>query len=166
MRFAIFNAGSRIVDRSCDNVIVQGTWLTVVATYRASTKEYWLTVNNVSACAGTASDAVTDRTVSGTYMGKSWFGYRCVTSTQGGAVPGTPCYFPFEYKGQMFSECSTQDYSNAWCSTTPVYSGKWGECLCQTDQSYFNGDIAGVFVVDEYLSTDATSAIGDAMARA
>jgi hypothetical protein len=28
-----------------------------------------------------------------------------------------------------------------------------------------NGDIAGVFVVDEYLSTDATSAIADAMVR-
>jgi hypothetical protein len=41
----------------------------------------------------------------------------------------------------MFSEYSTQNYFNAWCSTTPVYSGKWGECLCQTDQSYFNGDI-------------------------
>ena len=30
---------------------------------------------------------------------------------------------------------------------------------------YFNGDMAGVFVVDEYLSADATSAIADAMAR-
>ena len=30
---------------------------------------------------------------------------------------------------------------------------------------YFNGDMAGVFVVDEYLSTDATSAIADSMAR-
>jgi hypothetical protein len=31
--------------------------------------------------------------------------------------------------------------------------------------AYFNGDMAGVFVVDEYLSADATSAIVDAMAR-
>jgi hypothetical protein len=30
---------------------------------------------------------------------------------------------------------------------------------------YFNGDIAGVFVVDEYLSTDATSVIADLMVR-
>jgi hypothetical protein len=50
---------------------------------------------------------VTDRTLSGTYMGKSWW--------------------------------SVDDY--------------------------FNGDMAGVFVVDEYLSTDATSAIADSMTR-
>jgi hypothetical protein len=31
--------------------------------------------------------------------------------------------------------------------------------------AYFNGDMAGVFVVDEYLTTDSTSAIADAMAR-
>jgi hypothetical protein len=31
--------------------------------------------------------------------------------------------------------------------------------------AYLNGDIAGVFVVDEHLSTDATSAIADAMVR-
>jgi hypothetical protein len=33
------------------------------------------------------------------------------------------------------------------------------------NQPFLNGDIAGVFVVDEYLSTDATSAIADAMVR-
>jgi hypothetical protein len=32
-------------------------------------------------------------------------------------------------------------------------------------EAYFNGDMAGVFVVDEYLSTDATSAIAESMAR-
>ena len=31
--------------------------------------------------------------------------------------------------------------------------------------AYFNGDMAGVFVVDEYISTDATSAIADSMVR-
>jgi len=31
--------------------------------------------------------------------------------------------------------------------------------------AYFHGEIAGVFVVDEYLSTDATSAIADALVR-
>jgi hypothetical protein len=31
--------------------------------------------------------------------------------------------------------------------------------------AYLNGDIAGVFVVDEHLSTDATTAIADAMVR-
>jgi hypothetical protein len=33
------------------------------------------------------------------------------------------------------------------------------------DDAYFNGEIAGVFVVDEYLSTAATSAIADALVR-
>jgi cysteine-rich repeat protein len=33
------------------------------------------------------------------------------------------------------------------------------------DNAYFNGDIAGVFVVDEYLSAEATSALADAMVR-
>ena len=39
-----------------------------------------------------------------------------------------------------------------------------GKSWWSTD-AYFNGEMAGVFVVDEYLSTDATSAIVDAMAR-
>ncbi len=89
-------------------VIVQNSWLTIVVRYRASTREYSLTVNNANPVSGTASNTVTDRTLSGTYMGKSWW--------------------------------STYD-------------------------AYFNGDMAGVFVVDEYLSTDATSAIADSMTR-
>ena len=92
---------------SSSGVIVQDSWLTVVVRYRASTREYSLTVNNANSVSGTASAAVTDRTLSGTYMGKSW----------------------------------------------------WSVDV------YFNGDMAGVFVVDEYLSADATSAIADAMAR-
>jgi cysteine-rich repeat protein len=86
--------------------IVQDAWLTVVARYRASTREYWLTVNE-NVFTGTASAAVTDRTASNTWIAR------------------------------------------AFDDTKP----------------YFNGDIAGVFVVDEYLSADATSAIADLMVR-
>jgi hypothetical protein len=78
-----------------------------VVRYRASTREWWFTVNGVAASAGTASASLADRTPSLTYMGRSQW-------------PG---------------------------------------------DAYLNGDIAGVFVVDEYLSTDATSAIADAMVR-
>jgi hypothetical protein len=108
----ITNAGSsdRIVESyksgNIPNTIQPDTWLTVVVRYRASTKEYVVTVNNAAGSTGTASAAVTDRSLSRTYIGKSSF-----------------------------------------------------------DDAYFNGEIAGVFVVDEYLSTAATSAIADALVR-
>jgi hypothetical protein len=98
---------NRPVDDFIANVIEQNTWMTVVVRYSASTRQYVVKVNNAADYTGTASATVPDRTVSGTYMGRSW------------------------------------------------WSG----------DAYFNGDMAGVFVVDEYLSTDATSAIADAMAR-
>ena len=84
---------------------VQNDWLTVVVRYRASTKEYWFTVSN-NVFTGNSSAAVTDRTLSSTWMARA----------SGG-------------------------------------------------QDFLNGDIAGVFVVDEYLSTDATTAIVNAMVR-
>ncbi len=83
--------------------IVQNTWLTAVVRYGAPTREWWFTASGV-ASSGTASASLVDRTVSSTYMGKSW-----------------------------------------WAN------------------DYLNGDIAGVFVVDEYLSIAATSAIADLM---
>jgi hypothetical protein len=85
--------------------IVQGAWLTVVARYSASTMEYWFTVNN-NVFTGNASTALTDRTVSNTWIARA-----------------------FDAK------------------------------------PYFNGDIAGVFVVDEYLDAGATSGIADLMVR-
>jgi hypothetical protein len=96
-----------IAQKSLSDVIVQNSWLTVVTRYSASTREYWLTVNNANSVSGTASADVTDRTLSGTYIGRSHWSVN----------------------------------------------------------SYVNDDMAGVFVVDEYLSADATSAITDAMAR-
>jgi len=100
------SSGYRPVHDVIANTIEQNTWVTVVVRYSASTRQYVVKVNNAADYTGIASDTVTDRTVSGTYMGRS----------------------------------------------------HWGE-------TYFNGDMAGVFVVDEYLSTDATSAIADAMVR-
>jgi hypothetical protein len=100
------NGESWILSSEGSSAIVQNTWLTVVASYRASTREYWLTVNGVTISAGIVSQALPDRTLSYTWIGRS-----------------------------------------------------------HCDNDYFNGDMAGVFVVDEYLSADATSAIADAMAR-
>jgi hypothetical protein len=92
------------IDGNCQPA-VQNDWLTVVVRYRASTKEYWFTVSN-NVFTGNSSAAVTDRTLSSTWMARA----------SGG-------------------------------------------------QDFLNGDIAGVFVVDEYLSTDATTAIVNAMVR-
>ncbi len=101
----IWNGGSDVVTQTC-SVIVESTWLTVVVSYRASTKEY--AVKNAAVeCAGNALQAVSDRVVSNTWMGKSQWSF----------------------------------------------------------DAYFNGDMAGVFVVDEYLSTGTTSAIADSMVR-
>ncbi len=90
---------------SASDVIVQNEWLTIVVRYIGSTRTYWLTVNNFD-YTGVASAAVTDRSVSVTWIGQP-----------------------------------------------------------QPGPAFFNGDMAGVFVVDEYLSTDATSAIADLMVR-
>jgi len=105
LRIELWNSGSQTISSTLSGVNVQNTWLTAVVRYRASTREWWFTVNGVAASAGTASASLTDRSLSLTYMGRSqWSG-----------------------------------------------------------DAYFNGDMAGVFVVDEYLSTNATSAIADLM---
>ena len=104
LKFDIYNGRDRILDGSFDNVIVQNTWLTVVARYRVSTRKYLLTVNNADQ-AGDARGDVTDRWVSKTYLGRS-----------------------------------------------------------HLSDDYLNGDISGVFVVDEYLDKETTSAIADAIA--
>jgi hypothetical protein len=114
LRIELLNGGSVIEATTLSGVNVQNTWLTAVVRYRASTREWWFTVNGVAA-SGTASASLADRMLSLTYMGRSQFSY---------------------FNGDV-----------------------------AMGDAYFNGDMAGVFVVDEYLSTDATSAIADAMAR-
>jgi hypothetical protein len=115
VQFAIRNGASDVVvdTTSSSELLVQNSWLTVVVRYRASTREYWLTVNGVGGSARTAPAAVTDRTVSKTWMGRSHWGYNPALGYD----------------------------------------------------AFFNGEMAGVFVLDEYLSTNATSAIADAMVR-
>jgi hypothetical protein len=103
IRIQISNGGVFFIEMEIP--FVQGSWLTVVVRYLASTRECVLKVNNDNS-AGTASEALTDRTVSQTYMGKS----------------------------------------------------HWND-------PYFNGDMAGVFVVDEYLSAETASAIADDMVQ-
>ncbi len=101
-------SGSWVINGWVENVIVQSKWLSVVARYRASTREYWFTVNT-AAVSGFASAAVTD----------------------------SP-------------------------SSTNTLLGSYGVFESSNN---FNGDMAGVFVVDEYLSAEIASAIADDMVQ-
>jgi hypothetical protein len=108
--------GTNDIGLQCDGVIMQGSWMTVVLTYNAAMRTFVLKVIATLATtecphvAYQAPQAITDRTVSGTWIGK-----------------------------------------NHWHAT------------CNPICSYFNGDMAGVFVVDEYLSAETASAIADDM---
>jgi len=107
LKFEVFSgvAYNRVINVASGNVITQNAWLTVVLQYRASTRGWVVTVNNVVQSTGTASEAIVDRTLNAHYIAKSHF----------------------------------------------------------AGEGFLNADIAGLFVVDEYLSTDATTAIADAM---
>ncbi len=99
------NGGSSVARTAFDsNVITQNAWLTVVASYRISTRVCSLTINGVLATT-TGSTTLTDRTNSLNFMGRS----------------------------------------------------NWGS------DPFLSADLAGVFVVDEFLGTDATTAIYNAM---
>ena len=56
--------------------------------------------------------------------------YRSCVATRGSVLSGTPCRFPFEYSGKIYSECTSTDWDVPWCSTTAQYRGEWGECSC------------------------------------
>lgn len=44
---------------------------------------------------------------------------------------GKPCYFPFKYKGKMYSYCTLADHIRPWCATTSNYDTdkQWGNCV-------------------------------------
>jgi hypothetical protein len=77
----IFQGGS-FFRWSSSGVIVQDSWLTVVVRYRASTREYSLTVNNAKYVSGTASATC--------WPGACWPGFRyfSITSFQCISVSG------------------------------------------------------------------------------
>jgi hypothetical protein len=102
--FNIRNAGTSLATVSSPAVIVQNSlWITIVATYVASTKTASLSVNGV-VTTRISTFAWTDKNVVACYIGRS---------------------------------------------TNGVH--------------FLNADVAGVFVVDEFLTTAATTAIADAM---
>ena len=55
----------------------------------------------------------------------------CLTS--GGKVVGAPCVFPFTYNGVTYTDCTSVDDGQAWCSTATDDDGNhinnfWGYC--------------------------------------
>ncbi|XP_078359635.1 serine protease 33-like isoform X1 [Oculina patagonica] len=41
---------------------------------------------------------------------------------------GDCCHFPFEYKGETYCGCTSNNWIRPWCSLTPIYEGLWGHC--------------------------------------
>merc|ERR1712226_500942 len=44
-------------------------------------------------------------------------------TTQSGPYPNQACVFPFRYNGVTYTSCTTQDKSDAWCSTNTTLAG-------------------------------------------
>ncbi|XP_035668264.1 uncharacterized protein LOC118410597 isoform X2 [Branchiostoma floridae] len=55
--------------------------------------------------------------------------FKAKVFTTGGSAGGAPCALPFVYKGKMYTSCTSDHWSQPWCSTTTHYRGMWGRCL-------------------------------------
>ena len=42
---------------------------------------------------------------------------------------GSKCAFPFTYKGQTYTGCTSYNHDTDWCALTTEYDGSWGECV-------------------------------------
>ena len=74
LRLSILNGASWSLSVSASSeTFSQNTWLTVIARYDASTQVGEVRVNGAVGGTATASEAIIDRTVSGTYVGKSYW---------------------------------------------------------------------------------------------
>jgi hypothetical protein len=96
-----------------DGIFKSNEWMTVVVRYRASTGQYWLSVNDKDVLSGTASAALPNMMFSNTWMG----------------IGNT---------------------SDAALNITGI-------------QTTLSANIAGFFVVDEYMEKRSTNALADAM---
>ena len=49
----------------------------------------------------------------------------------GNALQGTPCCFPFTYRGVTYDKCTYADHKQPWCGVTELYESNfvWGNCL-------------------------------------
>lgn len=58
--------------------------------------------------------------------------------TTGGNADGADCYFPFKYRGKVYSECTDVAHTQLWCATTDNYrrDRKWGNCTRKGPSPY------------------------------
>merc|ERR1712226_498753 len=53
-------------------------------------------------------------------------------TTQSGPYPNQACVFPFRYNGVTYTSCTTQDKSDAWCSTNSFMHHSGRTCSGQS----------------------------------
>ena len=66
-----------------------------------------------------------------------------------GPSAGKDCHFPFEYKGENYSTCITEDSQGLpWCSSTSNFSiNAFGYCDCRMDGIYYAKTVITVNVL-------------------
>jgi hypothetical protein len=86
LRLDLYNGATRVLRVDAASVpITQNEWLTIITRYDASTLAGEIRINGALAGSATASAAVTDKTFSGTYVGKShWSGDAYVDANMAG----------------------------------------------------------------------------------
>ena len=82
--------------------------------------------------------------------------YNCATGPSPPSPTGScktvnriACVFPFKYKGQTYSQCTTVDSALPWCATRKdrygdVIPGAWDDC--GSGCSGVTGKVGGVFI--------------------
>ncbi|XP_078678961.1 uncharacterized protein LOC144914681 isoform X4 [Branchiostoma floridae x Branchiostoma belcheri] len=58
---------------------------------------------------------------------------KVVYTTGGTVIAGSRCHFPFLYRGQVYTDCTSTLHGTPWCSTDQAYQGHWGECVPDVD---------------------------------
>uniref|UniRef100_A0A7N6C4I5 Mannose receptor, C type 1b n=1 Tax=Anabas testudineus TaxID=64144 RepID=A0A7N6C4I5_ANATE len=86
-------------------------------------------------------------TISGTSSGACTRTYRELFTT-GGNAAGLPCMFPFLYKDQWYSNCTTFDSSEKrlWCAVeTKFQNERWGYCPTTSRDEWNKHPITGTY---------------------
>ncbi|XP_035375925.1 macrophage mannose receptor 1-like [Electrophorus electricus] len=67
--------------------------------------------------------------------------------TLGGNAFGRPCHFPFSYKDQWYTNCTTEDSSYLWCATDSEYDVNqlWGYCPTDQMEYWSKNPLTGVY---------------------
>ncbi|XP_028988444.1 macrophage mannose receptor 1-like [Betta splendens] len=86
-------------------------------------------------------------TISGTSKGACTRTFRELFSI-GGNAAGLPCMFPFMYKDQWYSDCTTFDTADQqlWCAVETKYENeRWGYCPTASRYTWNNHPITGAY---------------------